>query len=331
MPASAVASGGDKDALLEEFAKLRHGWGLEATNLRDRVGPRLRGLCGVRADAGDREIRRRVLTVLRDLSAAFPEDDRLALGFALATAPGTQLPRLAERVDLLAERFSCAERTARRRVIRAFDRLAEEAAARIAAGSETGDDPDKGWYVSRLESLLRLDSPVPELIERRTIVSRRDGLRRIAVRFSLPRPDGAPAGDAPADATVVADVQQGARIESREREGEAHFRFVLTLPRPLRQGDQHSYTMVFRVPDSQAMRPHYAFVPLLACDEFTLRVRFDPQQPPQAVWRFQRVPPRVLNDRMVPGESLVLDEAGEVVLEFSRPETGFGYGVGWVL
>ena len=30
------------------------------------------------------------------------------------------------------------------------------------------------------------------------------------------------------------------------------------------------------------------------------------------------------------GESLPLDEAGEVVLEFSQPETGFGYGVGWV-
>ncbi|WP_228562139.1 hypothetical protein [Catenulispora rubra] len=321
----------DKEALLEEFAKLRHGWGLEATNLRGRIGPQLRRLCGVRADAGDREIRRRVLTVLRELSAAFPEHDRQALAFALATAPGTQLPRLTERVDMLAQRFSCADRTARRRIIRAFDRLAEEALARIAAGEETGEDLDKGWYVSRLESLLRLDCATPELIERRTIVSRRDGLRRIAIRFSLPRPDGAQSTGTPVDATVVADVQQGARIESREREGEAHFRFVLTLPRPLRQGDQHTYTMVFRVPDSQPMRPHYAFVPLLPCDEFQLRVRFDPQHPPAAVWRFQRVPPRVLNDRMVPGESLDLDEAGEVVLDFSRPETGFGYGVGWVL
>jgi hypothetical protein len=323
------ASRGDKDALLEEFAKLRHGWGLEATNLRGRVGPQVRWLCGVRADAGDREIRRRVLAVLQELSAAFPEHDRLALAFALATAPGTQLPRLAERVELLAERFSCAERTARRRIIRAFDRLAEEAVARIAADAGAAEDPDKGWYVSRLESLLRLDCPTPELIERRTIVARHDGLRRIATRFSLPRPDGAHADGVLSDATVVADVQQGARIESREREGEAHFRFVLTLPRPLRQGDQHTYTMVFRVPESQPVRPHYAYVPLLACDEFQLRVRFDPLRPPRAVWRFQRVPPRVLNDRMVPGESLDLDEAGEVVLDFSRPETGFGYGVGW--
>jgi hypothetical protein len=324
------ATAGDKEALLEEFAKLRHGWGLEATNLRGRIGPQLRRLCGIRPDAGDREIRRRVLSVLRELSAAFPEPDRLTLGFALATEPGTQLPHLTERVDLLAERFSCADRTARRRVVRAFDRLAEEAVG-LAAGAETSEDLDKGWYVSRLESLLRLDCATPELIERRTIVSRRDGLRRIAIRFSLPRPDGSVPGPAPADATVAADVQQGARIESREREGEAHFRFVLTLPRPLRQGEQHTYTMVFRVPDSQPMRPHYAYVPLLACGEFQLRVRFDPQSPPAAVWRFQRVPPRVLNDRMVPGESLDLDEAGEVVLDFSRPETGFGYGVGWAL
>jgi hypothetical protein len=330
MPGVLGVSAADKDAMLEEFARLRHGWGLETTNLRGRVGPQVRGLCGLRPDAGDREIRRRIVAVVQELSAGFPEHDRVALEFAFATSPGSQLPTLAERVDLLATRFSCAERTARRRVLRAFDRLADEAVARVESGADDEDDPDKGWYVSRLESLLRLDSPTPELIERRTIVARHDGLRRIAIRFSLPRPHGSYAGFAVSDIAVMADVQQGARIESKEREGEAHFRFVLTLPRALGQGDQHTYTMVFRIPESQPVRPHYAFVPLTPCDEFQLRVRFDPEHPPRKVWRFQRLPPRVLNDRLVPGESLPLDEAGEVVLDFSQPEIGFGYGVGWV-
>lgn len=324
-------SAADKEAMLEELARLRHGWGLEATNLRGRVGPQLWVLCQVRPDAPDREIRRRILTVVQELSAEFPDHDRAALHYALATAPGTQLPHLAERLDLLAERFSCGERTARRRVLRAFDRLADEAVARLESGLEADeDDPDKGWYVSRLESLLRLDRATPELIERRTIVARHDGLRRIAVRFSLPRPHGSYAGFAVSDIAVLADVQQGARIESWDREGEAHFRFVLTLPKPLRQGEQHTYIMVFRTPESQPLRPHYAFVPLIPCNEFQLRVRFNPDAPPRKVWRFQRVAPRVLADRLMPGESLPLDEAGEVVLEFSQPETGFGYGVGWV-
>ena len=326
MPTRGVSAESERVALLGEFARLRRGAGLEAVRLRGRIGPRICRLCGIRPDAADREIRRRIRTVVREICAEFPEHDRLALSYALALEPGTALPQLTDRIDLLAQRIHCGDRTARRRVVQAFERLVDEAAARAAQIVEAEEDPDKGWYVRRFEALLRLDTASPELIERRTIVARRDGLRRIAARFSLPRPAD---GEVP-DATLLADVQQGATIESRERLGEAHFRYVLRLPAPLRQGEEHAYTMVFRVPQEQPLRPHYAYVPLIACDSFHLRVRFDPRCPPGAVWRLYRLAPRLLADRPVPGQRLDLDEAGEVALEFDRPETGFGYGIAWL-
>lgn len=325
MPTRGVSAESERIALLGEFAQLRRGGGLEASRLHTRIGPRIRRLCGIRSDAADREIRRRIRTVVQEICTEFPEHDRLALGYALAMEPGTALPQLTERIGLLAQRTHCADRTARRRVNQAFERLADEAAARAAQIIEAGEDPDKGWYVRRFEALLRLDAPSPELIERRVIVARRDGLRRIAARFSLPRP----ADGEVADPSVLADVQQGATIETTERLGEAHFRYVLKLPVQLAQGEEHAYTMVFRVPPDQPLRPHYAYVPLIACDSFHLRVRFDPHNPPRAVWQLHRLAPRMLADRPVPGAGLELDEAGEVALEFDRPETGFGYGLAW--
>lgn len=315
-----------KQLLVEEFVRLRHGWGLEAVNLQERIGPHLADLADISPDDPDRTIRRKISALVKQLSDELPAEDRLAIAVALGSEPGLQHSRLNQRMQILAERLHCAERTARRRVDRATDRLAESAVALAQEGGAEVDDPDKGWFVRRFDALLRLDTPAPELIEEREIIATRDNLKKISARFSLPqRLDGEAVAR-----ELHADMQFGARIEAQERQGEAHFRYLLDLPRVLRRGERHTYRMVFRVPDGHPIRHHYAFVPLVRCESFGVRVRFDPRLPPRVTWRLDHLAPRNLDDHPTPGSPLELDDAFEVALEFNRPELGFGYGIGWL-
>lgn len=320
-----MATLASKEELISEFVRLRRGWGLEAEDLPSRLGPALTALFEIAPGMDDRRIRDTVTAGVERLAAAFPLEDRLALRYGLGSGAGVQGSSLTGRIQLLADKLTCSLRTARRRVTRAFKRLAEEAASGGDVPRIVPNDPDKGWHLRRLESLLRLDTDVPEVIETRTITAERDGLKRISARLSLPRN----LEDSHYDLKLWAEVQYGAAIQATEKHGETHFRFILDLPRRLQRGQEHKYAMIFRTPPDQPMRPYYAMVPLVPCEAFQLRIRFDRDRLPSAIWRFHRMPPRSLDDRLIPGERLDLDDAGEVVQEFGQLDQGFSYGIGW--
>jgi hypothetical protein len=315
-----------RTVLLREFTRLRHGYGIQDTNLRRRLGPELARRCDVPQGAGDREIRERVVAAVHEFSRELPEAERRTIDVALGAERGVRFPSLGDRIAHLMAEWSCSLRTARRRIDRAFELLVDEMLAESATVRTEPADPAKGWQVKTFEALMRLDTPTPELIEKRTIVATRDGVRTIVARLSLPRTvDGQPD-----DADLDADVQQGARIVRRDRQGEGHFRYLLELPTTLNRTDEHSYTMIFRIPPGQPMRTHYAFVPLVDCEWFRVRVRFDTSRPPRVVWRLNGLPPRVMSDRLTPGPPLRLDGAGEVELEFRDMDRGYGYGLAWL-
>ncbi|HEY3464373.1 MAG TPA: hypothetical protein VGL47_04525 [Amycolatopsis sp.] len=314
-----------EDGLLRELTTLRRGWGLETERLRSRLGPLVSGWCEIHRTTSDRDARRVLREAISAAIAEFPADDRLAVNVALGIAPGAQHALLSDRVGVLAERLSVSERTARRRIDRSFSRLAAE----IEAGTRPRDDvpdPDQGWFVKRLKALVRLDTPEPELIEERLIVATREGLTRISAQFTVPRTEDGLDGER----EVAADAQHGVRIAAAEREGQRHFRWLLDLPRPLARGETHTFSLVIRVRDGLPIRPSYAFVPLVTCESFAVRVRFDPARPPRSVWRLDRVPVSVLADPPQPGESLPLDGAGEVAQDFAAPQLGYAYGLRWL-
>lgn len=314
-----------ENGLLRELTTLRRGWGLETDRLRGRLGPLVSGWCEIHRTTSDREARRVLRDAISAAIAEFPPDDRLAVNVALGIAPGAQHALLSDRVEILAEQLRVSDRTARRRIDRAFARLAAE----IEAGTHPGDgvpDPDQGWFVKRLKALVRLDTAVPELIEERLIVATRDGLSRISAQFTVPRLEDGRDGER----HVTADAQHGVRIVEGKREGQRHFRWLLDLPRPLSRGDTHTYSLVFRIRDGHPIRPSYAFVPLVSCESVTVRVRFDPERPPRAVWRLDRVPYSVVADPAQPGETLPLDGAFEVAQDFTAPQLGYVYGLRWL-
>jgi hypothetical protein len=313
--------------LVDELIRLRRGFGLAALDLRDRLGPRIEKLCRITNTDNNRTIRTKILGMVKRLSASLSDDDRLIVDTTLGAALDIQHRRLSDRVDIIARHFVVAERTARRSVDRAFRCLAEEAAVLLAQPDDAvEDDPETGWYVRHVTTVVRLDGDVPELTEARTIVALRAGLKIIAIRYSLPRPPGP---DPKAAEDLQVSVSFGAKIVDVQRESGTHYRCLLELPVALQPDEDHEYAIVLRPPSPQAMRTHYGLVPLVDIESFRLRVRFRADRHPSAVWRFERIAPRAIDDQPVPAKQLTVDDVDEVTQEFDRMERGYGYGIAW--
>jgi hypothetical protein len=310
-----------KSRLAEEFRRLRHGRGLHAAGLADRLGPLLTLLINAPADASDRELRHRLRVLIDQLASGFPDDQRAAIMAALATdqrAPN----RLSDRTALLAVECNYAERTVRRRIHEAFDELASAAAVKL-----TGNDRQGDWYLRRFEALLRLDGPGPEVTEKRTIVARHhDGLDRIRTKFSVPSNGGVvlPETD------LLVSARYGAVISKTERKSDALFEIEIELPELLPFGQEHEYELVFRLPPSWPLEPYYAMVPMVECDAFRLRVRFGLDRLPLSVVRLDGLEYQEFRGRLAPGPAVRLDSFGEAALSFERLVPRRMYGIEWV-
>jgi transcriptional regulator with XRE-family HTH domain len=192
------------------------------------------------------------------------------------------------------------------------------------ADSESGVGTDT-WFIESFTALLRLDAEPIEALEQRVIVALMDGLGELATSVSVPRhPDdvGQPHG-------LQSELLHGGSLELRDQPFESYFRNVVVLPRPLRQGERHEYALRLCIPRDQPMAAHYVHVPLRRSDYFELRVRFDREQLPQAVWLLSGVPTAVIYERGPARERLVPDRFGEVHVSFRNLRRGLGYGVCW--
>lgn len=311
------------DALDAEFRTLRRGLGIHSAGLGKILGPTLRQLAGVQPGDSDPVLRSKVHTWLAGKLTNLPPSDQLAAATALGLEPDAT-GVLLERIRWLAGRTACDERTARRRVDRALGRLAAQAVDVSAAS-----DPDAydvgGWYVKQSQTLLRLDLPAVEVVERRTIVATRDGLSTLTIAFSLPHATV----DQQGSHDLAAELLYGGRLIRRERPAQTHFRYTMELPTALRAGESHEYGVVFRVPEHQKIRSHYVLFPLHHCESFELRIRFDPRAVPADIRRVSGVMPRMMDDPHMFGEPLATDRFGEVSVAFSRLHEGLGYGVRW--
>jgi hypothetical protein len=308
--------------LVVELKALRKGRGLQTVRLADQVGPALRQLCGVAGNDDSATIRDKVARRLRILADSLPEDLREVVTIALALQPDSQQQFLQERVRQLAERQRRDVRTIRRRMDEGFERLAELAAQSRA---ESARGSGYGWYVERMEAIVRMDKPAPECFERRRIVADYDGLDQIQAMVTVPRPDR----DAGARHGLDVDVYFGATLLGARRHS-GMFVFDLGLPKALALGEEHEFGLVLRVPDEQLMRPHYVVVPDRRYDEFELRIRFAPGRAPGLIWRVSDVFHRELDDARPTDDVLVVDGAGELNLAFKNLRPGHAYGAQWL-
>ncbi|HEY3606411.1 MAG TPA: hypothetical protein VGL06_02875 [Pseudonocardiaceae bacterium] len=307
--------------LASELKTLRKGRGLQAPRLADQVGPMLRALCGIGENESAASIREKLTRQLLILASGLPEDLRHVVTTALALQPDVQHQFLRERVQSLAEQQRRDVRTIRRRMDEGFELLAEIAARPVE------DQPQgtaRGWYVERIEAIMRLDKTTPETYERRRIVSEADGLDMLQPTQTQPRNPADPEHD------LNVEAHFGVRLLGKRKVTGSRFAFHLGLPEPLSIGQKHEYGLIIRVPPSQPMQPHYVMFPERRCDEFELRIRFDLDRLPNQIWRVEEVFHRDVDDNQPSANLLTIDGVGEVHLSFRNLLPGHGYGAQWI-
>jgi hypothetical protein len=205
---------------------------------------------------------------------------------------------------------------------------ADHESSAASANGHAGSNPaDEGWYVESFKALLRLDVEPIEAIEQRVVVASRDGLEELSTSICVPRHHD-DAAESPHQ--LEAELLHGGALVLREQPYETFFRNVIALPVPLRAGDRHEYALRLRLPPGQPMASHYVHVPFRRSDAFELRVRFDPDHLPTAVWSVSGVPTTVIYERRPTNQIMVPDRFGEVRLKFNELRTGLGYGLCWL-
>jgi hypothetical protein len=199
------------------------------------------------------------------------------------------------------------------------------ATAGVATDAASVVDDANDWFVESFTALLRLDTEPIEALEQRVIVAVADGLGELSTSISVPRHPT----DSDQAHGLDSELLHGGSLELREQPYESYFKNVIVLPRPLRPGERHEYALRLRIPAGQPMATHYVYVPFRRSDHFELRVRFNPQHLPKAVWQLNGAPTAVIYDRAPISETLVPDRFGEVHVSFRALRLGLGYGLCW--
>ena len=301
---------------------LRKGRGVNSTNIR--VSSSMRNLCGIEPDDALGLVRRKLIDRLDELAGRLPPDLGLAARVALAIQPDAQQRFLTERTEWLARRIDRDTRTARRRMNEALQLMADLDTVAVAGGSGPAARPPENHYIAEHWALLRLDQPTRETYERRVIVSNVDGLREIDTVLTLPQDRRS----RPRLPELRMEVLYGAIVVDEIRETETRFRYRLRLASPLNAGQSHEYSILYRIPPGQFLRPHYVFIPHLRCNQVSLRVRFPADRLPTDIRRVEDGYLRDLDDEMT-GDPITLDDACELSLTFTSLVIGMAYGARW--
>lgn len=321
MTADAGDNSGQIAQIMEELQVLHRRAGIQAHDLEQRLGSHLLELAGP-----DPVTRRQVLAAQLNSCALGLRQNEMILAVTASLALQGQpagLPLFRDRVNWLAERIDRDYRTALRRIQAGEQLLAEVIAMELQQRRNRVPATPSGWYLRGLRTLLRLDTPTPESIEHRQIVSTVPGLTEVKAWMDMPRSPGQP----PPDPAV--EVLYGGRLTRREHPNGSRYQFFIQLPRPLAETEEHEYGLITRVRPGAVMRSHYLVVPECRCDALQMTVRFPADRRPGWVRRVDGETVRTFDDPQPTQDLMEPDQAGEVHTRFSHLTMHLGYGIQW--
>lgn len=221
------------EALREELKTLRKGRGVHTPRIDEQIGPQLRAVCEIDPTDGPGVIRDKLISRLGALAKSLPDDYALAVTAALGIHPDAQDPFLNLRIEWVARRIQRDDRTARRRVDDAINRLAEAAARKAAAPTAAVAEVKRDlWYTEESTVGLRLDGTEPLMIERRLMVAESDDIRQLELGVTIPRGEDGRMAYEP-----NIEVLYGGTLIERPVGNYSQFKFALQLPKPLMRGD----------------------------------------------------------------------------------------------
>lgn len=312
------------NVLITELKAIRKGRGVRNAANPGRLGTQLSLLCGVDSKDGPETTVSKVTATLSALMTELQKHDADAVGAALGIGSEyADKPLLVDRISAFAATINVDPRTARRRVDDALLRLAEVTEQKRTDGDETASTK-RGWHARSVRAIVLLSSAGVEVLELRTVVSELPDLRSIYLGFSTPPANdgaGLPQKRLEIDALFGGDIVER-RIETSARTG-----FALQFPRPLKLGEVYEYGVRFRLPPDANVRPYYVLVPVVLCEEFDLRVKFE--KIPAKVELLSGVFQADTQDYVLDAPAVEIDTLGEVRAKFRQLQPGMAYGLRW--
>ncbi|WP_154697423.1 hypothetical protein [Lentzea guizhouensis] len=304
------------------LVSLRKNLGVRNRDLDTRLDPEF---CELFDASGDDVItlRRKLVGYLEELVARLPAELRTAARHGLNVTEDAADINLTDRIDLLAKILVCDARTARRRIDKAFEAIAEHAVTGSGQLSGTGYGGN-GWYIDSFDVVLRLDQETPVAYERRRIMVTAETLDEISTSVDVPREPGQ--GNR---VGLQTDLWFGGLFAGQLRESTTNFQTVVRLPKRLHRNERHTLGLIHRIPPGQRMAPRYVYVPYRDCRRLSVIVRFAPDRRPHLVWRHDGVPHSVVADAVPSSKLLPVDLANEVRADFTNLVGGLSYGVQW--
>ncbi|GAA1612982.1 MULTISPECIES: hypothetical protein [Kribbella] len=309
------------DLLTKELDNLHRGRGLHAPDVVDRLGPLLSAL--IFGDNEPNEVLGRGLISahLFDAARTLPPD--LEKVFLAGLGVGDTSPHLTTRLENVGNALQRGPRTVLRRLRDANRAVALVLERRTRVSDDQNPFAARGWYVDRIESHAVIGDR-PRFIGVRDIKVTQDGIATLCESFSVPHVPGGPD-----NAEVEVQATEGCESIDIDRYSTSSWLLTMHLPRAFDTGESHRVGVSVTMPSREFIRPYNALVPVRRTRSFRATVRFEDGDEAARVWRYDGVPPPVIEDGQPTDQELAFDDDNAVVADWPNVRQGLAYGIGW--
>lgn len=283
------------------------------------LGPQAIGSCpallaalGVPSDAGPQQAWRTVEARLKACATQLDSELRMAFIEGIGLRPGASHTST-ERLRVVAQRLDRVERTARRRV----DKSVEAVAQHILNGS-VPDDISSSAELLMLSSGMHADlrGKAPTVVLRRRILALAHAVEKFEDRINLP--------DLEPGESIRVTALEGCGVTVEDLDASS-FLITARFTRPVAYNEEHTFAFSVQMPRHEAMVPAVGLYPLSPTREVRASVTFGKRRP-MSVERFEGAIPV----GTFPPVTRTFDPAvrhHECV--FPDPRIGLGYGIKW--
>ncbi|RZT17514.1 hypothetical protein EV649_5061 [Kribbella sp. VKM Ac-2569] len=309
------------DLLSKELDKLHRGRGLNALGVTNRLGPLLSALIFGDNEPNESLGRGLISAYLFDAARTLQPD--LERVFLAGLAVGDDSPYLTTRLENVGIELDRSPRTIVRRLREANHAIAQVLERRTRISEDGNPLIAKGWYVDRIESCAIIGDR-PQFIAIRDIKVTHDGVATLCESFSVPHILGGLD-----TAEIEVEPIEGCERLEIDRYSASSWLLTMHLPRSFRTGETHRVGVSVTMPSRNFIRPYNALAPVRRTRSFRASVRFEDDTEVKRVWRYDGVPPPVIEDRQPTAHSLTPDDDHIVVADWPNIRQGLAYGIAW--
>lgn len=303
--------------LSEELKDLHRGRGVRRAGVTTWLGPELRSVLALDADAAEEGARTALIALIREHAEAFPRDLRYL--FLVATGVTVDAPMLTDRLAVAGQALDRSPRVLRRRL-----REAEELFVNALVHAQerpAGPFDDRGWQWVDFDLELKLRKQAV-LTVTRTMLALTDGQATFHEAFVIPHLTDD-------SIEVTFEAVQALTIEDVTRTAPSTWEVNFRLPDTLMRGETIRTGLRVRVPSPRLLNPYIALAPIRPTRHVRVSVDFGDSGLAREAWLLDGGFTSDIARRPASFPSLDVATHPVVTGTFEHPRAGLAYGVGW--